>query len=99
MACPVIFISNFAPHSERSFLRRVHCVDALESLEDAPRIKVPKEEVDGEEMEVEVIEVPSSDEDEEMEENFNPSSTSTPVRPQGSKVSPVLEKRILRNAN
>jgi hypothetical protein len=50
--CPVVFISNSTPYDDRAFVRRVQVIEAIESLENAVKITVPKEEVDGLEMEV-----------------------------------------------
>lgn len=60
--CPVVFISNNRPNDDRAFLRRVHVIEALESLEYGAKIRVPKEEVDSTEMEV--IDISSSSDDE-----------------------------------
>jgi hypothetical protein len=70
---PVIFVSNECPYGDEAFLCRLEVINALESMEKVPKIRVPEEEVDGPET-MEVIEVPSDTEieEDENEENICP---------------------------
>lgn len=80
-------------YSDNAFLRRLHVINALEKLEDVQKVRVPKEEVDGEEMEV--IKISSDEVSDEMEvEKENTPSVSQEVI--GKKA--LLEKRILGDA-
>jgi hypothetical protein len=64
---PIVFVSNYSPYADHSFLRRLAVIEALENLENMEKVLVPKEEVDGAE-EMEVVEVPSGSESDSTEE-------------------------------
>jgi hypothetical protein len=64
--CPIIFCSNFAPHYDHAFVRRVKVIEALENL-DHEKVRVPKE-VDG--STPVVIDIASTSEDEDEENSF-----------------------------
>jgi hypothetical protein len=71
--CLVIFVSNYEPYNDLAFLRRLEVINGLEKMESYPKVRVPKEEVDG--FETEVIEIESDTDDEEMDcekENIQP---------------------------
>lgn len=93
---PIVFISNFPPHLDRAFTRRLELVEALSSLENVPKIKVPKMEVDGaEEEEMECIEIDTTSSDSENEDVWSSSLLSKTEKVKVSKGSqrPVLQER------
>lgn len=92
---PVVFVSNEYAFQDPAFLRRINIIDAIETMENVPRITVPKEEVDG--METEVVEI-ASETDESEEENVPP-AVQGPSEDINWKKVKVLEKRILRPSN
>jgi hypothetical protein len=93
---PIIFSSNSAPHSDPAFVRRVAVVDAVAKLEDAPKVRVPKEVDENEE--VELVEIPSSDSEYEEEMECQKGNFSTIASTSSRKVA-ILEKRILGHSN
>jgi hypothetical protein len=92
---PIIFISNYSPYSDRAFVHRLAMIEAIENLENVEKVKFPKEEVDAQE-EIEVAEILTSDDNEEMDGEIEYEKENAPRFPEiPPKKKAVLEKRIL----